>query len=328
MSGYAEVITKIDRLAAIAPAWRELWSRVPNTTPFQSPDWLLPWWDIFAPGELRVIAIWHAGDLVGVAPLYRDSQPVPRLLPLGVSLSDYMDLTFDSTHFGVAARTFCAALDEMSDIGECEFPEIRANGQTLHIEPVADWYADDSPGSVCPLLVLPEDTSELGEHIPPSRLRHLRTARRRAARRGKTTIVVGDADNSAALLTELVRLELLRWSGGVFSDPRVAEFHAAALPGLMERGLARMYALEIGTRIVGVWYGFSHRSITYAYLCVFDPDFRFESPGAILIGYSIDEAVREGAHTFDFLRGRETYKYEWGARDRVNTRRVFRRRSQ
>jgi CelD/BcsL family acetyltransferase involved in cellulose biosynthesis len=46
----------------------------------------------------------------------------------------------------------------------------------------------------------------------------------------------------------------------------------------------------------------------------------------ILIGHAIEEAAREGARDFDFLRGQEAYKYEWGAQDRWNCRRSIRHR--
>jgi CelD/BcsL family acetyltransferase involved in cellulose biosynthesis len=36
----------------------------------------------------------------------------------------------------------------------------------------------------------------------------------------------------------------------------------------------------------------------------------------VLVGCAIEAAAEEGAREFDFLRGREAYKYRWGARDR------------
>jgi Acetyltransferase (GNAT) domain len=45
---------------------------------------------------------------------------------------------------------------------------------------------------------------------------------------------------------------------------------------------------------------------------------------ALVIDYAIRAAVREGAAEFDFLRGREAYKYRWGATDRLTYRRRLR----
>jgi hypothetical protein len=41
--------------------------------------------------------------------------------------------------------------------------------------------------------------------------------------------------------------------------------------------------------------------------------------------HAIEQALREGAREFHFLRGQEAYKYGWGAVDRWNQRRSFRR---
>ena len=71
----------------------------------------------------------------------------------------------------------------------------------------------------------------------------------------------------------------------------------------------------VAGRTAGVYYGLLHRRRAYAYLGGFDPDFAHESPGVVLIGHAIAEAADEGAEQFDFLRGREDYKYRWGAED-------------
>ena len=40
------------------------------------------------------------------------------------------------------------------------------------------------------------------------------------------------------------------------------------------------------------------------------------SPGTLILGHSIRQAVGEGAHEVDFLRGQERFKYFWGASER------------
>ena len=74
-----------------------------------------------------------------------------------------------------------------------------------------------------------------------------------------------------------------------------------------------------------VYYGFLHHDRAYAYLGGFDPELPRLSPGAQIIGHAIDQAIAEGATEFHFLRGGEAYKYSWGAVDRWNTARTFRR---
>ena len=31
----------------LVPEWQALWRRIPDATPFQSPEWLLSWWSCF-----------------------------------------------------------------------------------------------------------------------------------------------------------------------------------------------------------------------------------------------------------------------------------------
>ena len=101
-------------------------------------------------------------------------------------------------------------------------------------------------------------------------------------------------------------------------------FHRDAVDRLGRAGL-RLYLMRLVGRVAGAYYGFHHDDRAYYYLGGFDPSFSFESPGTILVGHAIEEAVREGAREFHFLRGAEAYKYEWGAKDRWNQRRSFRR---
>jgi hypothetical protein len=44
-----------------------------------------------------------------------------------------------------------------------------------------------------------------------------------------------------------------------------------------------------------------------------------------VLGEAIDAAWRDGATEFEFLRGREPYKYLWGAVDRATFRRQLTR---
>jgi CelD/BcsL family acetyltransferase involved in cellulose biosynthesis len=68
--------------------------------------------------------------------------------------------------------------------------------------------------------------------------------------------------------------------------------------------------------MVGGYVGFLHGERAMSYFGGFDPLFAFESPGTILLGHAMERAAIEGARVFDFLRGAESYKYVWGARDR------------
>jgi CelD/BcsL family acetyltransferase involved in cellulose biosynthesis len=85
----------------------------------------------------------------------------------------------------------------------------------------------------------------------------------------------------------------------------------------------RLYGLEIGNRLVGIYYGFVHCRRAYGYLSGLDPSYTLQSPGTILLDHAIRQAAGEGCSEFHSLRGQEAYKYEWGAVDRWTTRRTI-----
>jgi CelD/BcsL family acetyltransferase involved in cellulose biosynthesis len=179
------------------------------------------------------------------------------------------------------------------------------------------------------VLALPRSRDRLGETIPAGKLRKLRMARHRADRRGGCAVERVGIEGIGGFLRELMRLHHARWQerGGseAIRGELVADFLARATPCLLTADLARLFLLHLGGRCVGAYYGMSDGQRAYAWLGGFDPQCAYESPGTLLIAHAIEEAVGEGCREFHFLRGRERYKYEWGAVDRCSVRRVLSR---
>jgi CelD/BcsL family acetyltransferase involved in cellulose biosynthesis len=121
----------------------------------------------------------------------------------------------------------------------------------------------------------------------------------------------------------------MRWrergEEGVVADPAVRQFHREAASAFCAAGMLRLYRLRIGNTLAGIYYGFHCNRKAYAYLGGFDPEMVRLSPGAQLLHHAICAAIHEGAPEFHFLRGGESYKYAWGAADRYNLARTFRR---
>jgi CelD/BcsL family acetyltransferase involved in cellulose biosynthesis len=321
-----EIINDRVALERIECKWWRLWSQSTSATPFQSPAWLLPWWRAFAPGDLTTIAVWSGGELIGLAPLYihRDAL-APRLLPIGISVSDYLDFLCtpgQEPYVGGAVAEAALSLEWSHWI----LPDLPVGAIALSMT-VPGAHEERHPRhAACPVLTLDGDETLAGS-VPARRRRQLRRAHRAALRRDRVVVIAAQTEPEL-FIPELVRLQGARWAGqgdGVLADPSAIAFHRDALPRLIANGLARCWTMEIGDAVVGAYYGFHHRTRAYAYLGGFDPLYAEQSPGAILIGKAITEATREGAHEFDFLRGREGYKYGWGALDRWTMQKVWTR---
>jgi CelD/BcsL family acetyltransferase involved in cellulose biosynthesis len=329
MNGHlaAEPIEELSRLKELVPQWLDLWQRIPGATPFQSPAWLLAWYESFRPGPLRCVVVHRSQRLVAVAPFYLEIGAHRRLLPLGISVSDYLDVLVDPEWEGAAGTLLLTHLlaSGCEDTLCCE--ELHPNASALRLWSMSEWCTALQRHSACPVLAL--DKLSLRGQVPKTILRRLQLARNRVQRR-HGVVAAASAQTAGDLLQELFRLHTARWASrdqsGVVADHLVRRFHETALPALIGCGLPRLYGLCIGGRMVGAYYGMQYRDRAFAYLTGFDPAFAYEGPGTVLIGHAIEQAVAQGVREFHFLRGREPYKYEWGARDFWNVRLELRRR--
>lgn len=322
-----EVLQDADALARAETDWWDLWRRSPEASPFQAPAWLLPWWEVFQPGELRTVAVRDGGRLVALAPLYREDGPYGRrLLPLGIGLSDLSDWLIDPA-CPDAAGAALAALLAFDDWDVLSLEDLRPGAAALAFASPSGLSERVEAQSACPVLALPGPGGTLGDALPAGKLRKLRMARNRSARRSGFAVEAVGTEAVDAFLDELFDLHGSRWAtrgeSGVLSDAQVRRFHAVSASRMAAQGLARMYRMRIEGTIVGAFYGLADAGSVYAYLGGFDPAFAFESPGTVLIGHAIEAAIGEGARAFDFLRGQEPYKYEWGAQDRWSQRRTL-----
>lgn len=321
-------IRSCSELSALEPQWWDLFRRARSATPFQSPAWLLPWWRAFQPGDLFSLAVHDGGRLMGLAPGYIEAGRLERrILPVGISVSDYLDILVDGEDPDAVLSALVAHIGRLPSWDSWELTELEPSATALRVRPAQEWRESTGPVSACPVLDLPARVEDLDLAIPARKRRDLRAAWHRAQRRGAVEIAEATVADAETALGALCDLHRARWQSrgeqGVLADDRVRRFHDETVPALLRQGLARLYALSIGGTTAGVYYGFRHRARAYGYLTGLDPAFAFESPGTILIGHALAAAVRDGAREFHFLRGREKYKYQWGARDRWNRRRVF-----
>ena len=310
-----QLVTTIESLESHAAEWDALWRRAPGATPFQSPHWLLPWWTHFANGgELTVVMSNDA-----LAPLYvlRDGDESLGMF-LGTGNSDYLDF------LGTDIEPLLAcALDV-----DCQFwdlQQIRPTSPLLAAKLPDGWSDNAEEMDPCPVLSIENAGEELSNLLSTHARKKLRYYRRCIAREANVTYESATRETLDELLTALYALHAARWEKrglpGVLADDVVQSFHREVAPRMLDAGALRMHAIRMNERIVAVFYGFAHQGTVYYYLSGFDPELERLSIGSIIVAHAVEEAVRDGATTFDFLRGAEEYKYAWGATDRINRRR-------
>jgi CelD/BcsL family acetyltransferase involved in cellulose biosynthesis len=327
-----EEITSPEALEALRDDWARLFAADPAASPFQHPAWLLAWRRAFLDGPgLWCLALRRSGELVGLAPFFIWTDPASgrrQLTLLGNGLSDRQGLLVRPGAREAVLEAVAAWLVRSRRLWDAvDFRDLPDGSPLLEI-PLPGRAERIEAEAPCPTLELPADAEAMLARLPRSRRTDLRRCARRLGEIAPLRLTRADAASRGEHLAALARLHGARWrargEAGVLSEEAVLGFHEAATAGLLAAGLLRLEALRLGERVVAVHYGLRRGVRGYSYLHAFDPELAAFGPGWLLMAESLAAAAREGVRRFDFLRGREPYKYAWGGRDQPQWRRRIR----
>jgi CelD/BcsL family acetyltransferase involved in cellulose biosynthesis len=252
-----------------------------------------------------------------------------RLALLGAGLADYDDVLLDADLAARGTALFARELAAWRDEWDaCAIDELRPDSPLLDVPFPSTIRAERAPSSVCPVISLPAPlgagatVAALEPAMSPSHRRKLRLSHNRLERAGGGTFAYAGEHDWQAVFDTLIRLHEHRWRDrgepGVLADPRVREMHREIVPAFLARGCLRLAGLWLDRELVAVLYGVAWHGRTYCYLQGIAPHAAYYSPGVALLRFVIEQAIAEGGHEVDLLRGAESYKYLWGATDRRN----------
>lgn len=322
LSLQVEKITSLEDLEALRDDWSEICDQSPRVTPFQRPEWLIPWWRAFRPGEPWVLALRRRERLAALAPflLYRNDGR-RTIAFCGGGVSDYCDVVTDPEGEDEAVAALLAHLAARRDRWEVgDFEPVPGGSPLLGIDPPDGLAAHTEPLDVCPFLPLPGRVEDLGEVVHTRQLANLRKYRRKAEAAGDLRLkTVDDGDWESLLETVLRFYEARRAELGqrsLLEGDGLRAFHREVAAGFHARGALALYALCLNGSPMASLYGFREKDTLYCYMQGFDPAWAKLSPGVMVVGGAIEDSIRRGARRIDFLRGREPYKYWWGAQER------------
>lgn len=307
-------------VGSLAPDWLELAARHEGSSYFQTPDWVLSWWETIAARPRTRLAAWRApsGRLDALVALSRDRERLHRRLPVTAPVCA-------NAGSGAGAADHCGWLvaAERGQVVAAWLSEAIGGSALLVRSTDPAWPSEMLPArariveaTACPRVALPLAPGADG---PSSAfVRQLRRFTRRLGREGMRFEWVAPAQVDEPLLVALFELHARGRRGSVRGSFGLEQlsFHrrlaGCAKPG---RGPAAVVARR-GERIAGVLYGFWWRDTFSAYQSGWDRRYARDGLGNLLVLHALEFAAEHGAGTFDFLRGTEPYKYRFGARDR------------
>ena len=316
----AETLTDPAAFVNLAEDWESLAGQDPSATVFHLPQYLGIWWNEFGSSceELAVVALREADQLRGVCALTRHEGGVVRFAG-DPDVTDYLGPVSCSEDRDVVAA---AVIKEARTIGQrLEFNGLAAESGWPDAFAAAAKEAGLTASIVeldaCPRISVAEGFDAYLAALS-GKLRHeIRRKERRLREAGEMIVRISDPstiDHDLETFFTFTRADD-GGKGDFFGHHARASFFSAIGAAFLNHGLLRVVVLELDGVPLGVDIGFARNGVWSLYNMSYERERSDLAPGMVLVGETIRLATIEGCSTFDFLRGREPYKYRFGAMD-------------
>ena len=213
----------------------------------------------------------------------------------------------------------------------CDDPAADALARAFRRREMAEgWTLNLEREDACPVVSLPAGgtiddlLATLGKKV-----RHeIRRKVRRAEAAGAVELT--ESVDPLADLEAFIDMHQRRWGAEGLFPPTIGGIQSRAfVRRLFEPfgadGAARLSFLTVGGRRIAAGLTFETPDAVLYYNAGVEPDARELSPGVVLVERLIRRAIERGRRRFDFLRGDEAYKHEWGGADEPIQRLLVRR---
>lgn len=322
----------IDRPGDVSvPEWEAVLARSFRPTPFLSPSFLLPWAALFTrDGDTRIFRWERFGVAEGFLFLHRCPGGAGWELMGGEPVSDSLDAVVAAgceREFWTAFLTRAAGLLEPGAV--LRLPNLVEGTPSLSLLPeLCGRY-----GLACrveetdrsPVLPLPDDFEDYLGRLGAKERHELRRKLRRASELlpGLDYRVTRGAGELARDLDSFFLLHRAsQKEKEEFMDDRMERFFREIAGRFLSAGNLRLSFLSVGGADIASAFQLEWNGSLLLYNSGFDPGYRRVSPGLVLLARCIEEAIGRGGREYDFLRGRERYKYDLGGVDRVVSRAI------
>lgn len=325
---HVEYIRTKDAFSALRDEWNELLAHSMRDNPFLTHQWLEAWWEFYGKQDLLVITVRdNTHKLIGCLPLYRTKYmgilPVSILRFVGNNKvsSDFVEcIAINGSEERVYKECIKAVMDSplswdillLRDVLDgSRFHKYMMNAGLQDLETFMD------PGKVCPCLSLPSSWSVLLDGLSKKVKQRIGYHRRALDRLGQVELeLLTDSGSLALALDDVVRLRNDRLDQKGLASQKVTRnyvnFHRNVMHQFLMCDRLRLFFLKINGLRVAYLYSFAGADCIYFYQTGFDKLWSRYSVGFVLLGMVLQRSIEDGVRHFEFLRGDERYKYEWG----------------
>ncbi|MDQ2842606.1 MAG: GNAT family N-acetyltransferase [Acidobacteriota bacterium] len=315
-----EVVEEFGRLGELRSEWSSFNPDVLSLTPFQTPEWLFTWWKHFGSGQLRVFVFRDgSGKFVGVVPCFLHKWEERRQLTLlGSGISDYLEPPIALEHRRGAMDCLREYLVGDSGWDVCNWQDLANDSFLENIGPKAELILEHRPDLPCSEILVDRCFSEFWAGRPAGLRRNVRRYSDKARQIAMPEFRVSPSYDEECL-ESLIRLHSARWREqgelGTIAANGSATFLRDVTKEFARQNSLLFFSLRLEGEIAAVILSFPYRNVLFSYLSAFDPEYSALGLGRILLYEAVRYTFEQNYSAWNFLRGSEPYKFDWGARE-------------
>jgi CelD/BcsL family acetyltransferase involved in cellulose biosynthesis len=318
-------------LAALAGEWNALLAESSTNVPFLRYEYLSAWWATRGGGEwpeseLAVVTAHLDGRLTGIAPLFcsHNREGQPALLLLGsIEISDYLDVIVRPADLPIflAGLLDFLALSAGPDWRLLDWHNLPEASPTLPALQVAakkrGWAFSQGRAYHVPSIPLTGDFDSYLAGIDKKQRHEIRRKMRRAeeSRRNVRWYIVKDGASLDAEVQAFLELMAEDPEKAAFLTPAMRLQMQLACRAAFECGWLQLAFLEADGQKAAGYLNFDYLNRIWVYNSGINRRFMELSAGWVLLGHLLQWANENKRSEFDFMRGDEEYKYQFGGVD-------------
>lgn len=318
--------------SSLGESWNQLYVELEVDNPFASFDWAYLWWTHFSEESWRLaVLVVSSGDqIVGIAPLF--SSPAVgggrKYQLLGTGRSDFPDVVVGERHSDAFFSTFASAMKErLSALDVLDLHEVVENKRLSAYRKAfgdASFSRIQRHKDVAPYIAL--EGMEWDEFLFSKGNKKFRKPMRKKENRllakgDEVTVTkhagwavqVAEFDNGFELASAIERKSWKFTNGSerINTDDRSKAWFKSVMQKFSENRWLDFWVYTIDGQVKAYAINFNVSGRISAYNSAYDESAADLGPGALMHIFRIRDAFDSKINTYSFLRGRESYKFDW-----------------
>lgn len=309
-------------LTPLQAQWDSVVEKMPQASPFMYFGYQQAWWENLGVGTLHCIEVFDSNNqTVGIAPLFEEIVDGKKQLFLvgKIDESDYLDVIIDPTYKEEVYTTLITAIKEL-EWDSVLLTSLAQSSDTLSnffkLITAEKWQSNIEQQTVCPVITLPTSFDDYKQSLEPSFLKRLQKQDRELKSDDEVSYrVITSVDEMPAAITTFIQLHKQSGSEKAsFWTPQREKFFAEVALGLAQQNIVKLYFLDVNRDPAAGLFIFDTHNQFLLYNSGFNA-YRYGHYGVgnLLVMHTIEEAIKGGKSRYDFMRGDEAYKFQFGA---------------